>query len=146
MDLAALGERLGADGGVAGRRGEFPERYAGQMQATHRAMELRSGHFRAGEHSASRSDADGCARHLDLGQRHRTRRPRPTILQRPVRSTTETTAARLGRSAMVLLRQTSRAWSNWQLHRNYDPATIVICDRALRRAAKCTIRGSDVRG
>jgi hypothetical protein len=33
----------------------------------------------------------------------------------------------------------------WQLHGDYDPATIVIYDRALRRAAECTIRGGDVR-
>ena len=37
------------------------------------------------------------AHRLDLGQRHRARRPRPTILQRPLRSTMETAAVRLAR-------------------------------------------------
>ena len=47
---------------------------------------------------------------------------------------------------MILLRQTSGACSNWQLHGDYAPATIVICGRALRRAAESTIRGGDMRG
>src|SRR6266536_6389138 len=41
------------------------------------------------------------AHRLDLGQRHRTRRPWPTIFQRPLRSTTETTPACLARCTLV---------------------------------------------
>ncbi len=92
--------------GARRRHGDRPRRIAAlrsrRGRARRRRLRVRPSRHPGTALSRQRPPAQRLRAHrLDLGQRHRTRRPRPTIFQRPLRSATEATPVRRARSTVA---------------------------------------------